>query len=534
MFRGWYYVERRALPDPASKPVDRHITPALGIMLTYHERGAPSRDKFLEIVLARMRRVRASTVKRVRDRDFSVWYGRFTSSYGDDLVALILPDELDIRVYRCFADLTRLPAFVEQGTGAPADAHAAPLARYEHGALVAYLPPTRAGDLRDDEVEARSASVQAPSTPSPRHVLAVPNYVAPRRHDLDSWKEAHAAALRWVWDCGAPGTYGRLRQIVDASFGVTVCEHPALPNGGFGMLQTSWMDVQETVPVKILIRADLARDLKYVVLAHEFAHFVLHFPVIRQAQQFEDVARVVPEITLLLAQSVERHLLRDTMELHADVFASNLLIPAQVDFRRWAEFITEGHAPVSAEEYAWRYLTKLFPDTAGRPDGWSEYHEMREMARLDIATVRQHAPERLFEQMLRAMVFRIGGGTEELSKTVGSAMGAVIIDMEELTGELIALDIEQARELARERLQDMGADAVEFDGAGTYEPIHPRAADRRGPFQFVALVPAPDNFIGDRDGGWIDHHHPDDGAATIADWLERIPDDVGLRLYGRA
>jgi len=503
-------------------------------MLAYRERSAPSRDKFLEIVLARMRRVRTSTVKRVRERDFSVWYGRFTSSYGDDLVALILPYNLDIRVYRYFADLTRIPAFLEQADGAPADAHAAPLARYEHGALVAYLPPSRAGELRDDGVEARSASVQAPFTPSPRRVLTMPDYVAPRRHDLESWQQSHSAALRWVWDCGAPGTYSRLRKIVDASFGITVREHRAPPNGGFGMLQTSWMDAQETVPVEILIRADLARDLKYVVLAHEFAHFVLHFPIIRKAQQFEDIARVVPEITLLLAQSLQRHLPKNTMELHADVFASNLLIPARVDFRRWAEFITEGHAPVTAEEHAWRYLTGLFPDTAGRPNGWSEYHEMREMARLDIAAVRQHAPERLFEQMLRAMLSRIGGETNELSKTVGTGMGALIADMEQLTGELIALDIEQARELARDRLKEGGTDAVELGGAGTYEPILPRASDREGPFQFVALVPAPDNVRGRRDGGWIDHHHPHDGAATIAGWLERIPDHVGLRLYGRA
>lgn len=534
MFRGWYYVERRALPDPAGKPVDRHITPDLGITLAYHEHGAPSRDKFLELVLARMKRVRASTVKRVRERDFSVWYGRFTSSYGDELVALILPYELDIRVYRRFADLTRLPAFVEQGTSTPTDAHAAPLARYEHGTLVAYLPPTRAGERRDDGVEARSASVRAPVKSSPRRVLAVPDHVAPRRHDLDSWQKARSAALRWVWDCGAPGTYSRLRKIVDASFGVTVREHRALPNGGLGMLQTSWMDAQETVPVKILIRADLARDLKYVVLAHEFAHFVLHFPIIRKAQQFEDIARVVPEITLLLAQSMQRHLPTDTMELHADVLASSLLIPAQVDFRRWAEFITEGHAPVTAEEHAWRYLTRLFPDTAGRPDGWSEYHEMREMARLDITTVRQHAPERLFEQMLRAMIFRVDGGTKELLKTVESGMRALIADMEELTGELIALDIGQARELARACLKDGGADAIEFGGAGTYEPIPPRVADGEGPFQFVALVPAPDNVRGRRNGSWIDHHHPHDGAGTIADWLERIPDNVGLRLYGRA
>ena len=321
---------------------------------------------------------------------------------------------------------------------------------------------------------------------------------------------------------------------MDASFGVTVREHRALPNGGFGMLQTSWMDAQETVPVKVLIRADLTRDLKYVVLAHEFAHFVLHFPIIRKAQQFEDIARVVPEITPLFAQSMQRHLPTDTMELHADVLASSLLIPAQVDFRRWAEFITEGHAPVTAEEHAWRYLTRLFPDTAGRPDGWSEYHEMREMARLDITTVRQHAPERLFEQMLRAMIVRVDGGTKELSKTVESGMRALIADMEELTGKLIALDIEQARELARACLKDRGSDAIEFSGAGTYEPIPPRAPDREGPFQFVALVPAPDNVRGRRNGTWIDHHHPHDRAATIADWLERIPDNVGLRLYGRA
>jgi hypothetical protein len=533
MFRGWYYVERRALPDPAGKPVDRHITPELGIMLAYNEARAPSRDEFLELVLVRMKRVRASTVKRVRERDFSIWYGRFTSSHGDDLVALMLPYELDIRVYRCFSDLTRLPAFVEQGNSATRDAHAAPLARYEHGTLVAYLPPTQADGERADGVEARSASVQAPPTSSSRHVLVVPDYVAPRRHDLDSWREAHSAALRWVWDCGAPGTYSRLRKIVDASFGVTVREHPTLPNGGFGMLQTSWMDAQETVPVNILIRADLSRDLKYVVLAHEFAHFVLHFPMIRKAQQFEDIARLVPEIMLLLAQSMHRHLPRDTMELHADVFACNLLIPARVDFQRWAEFITEGHEPVTAEEHAWRYLTRLFPDTAGRPDGWSEYHEMREMARLDLATVRRHTPERLFEQMLQAMIFRISGRAEELSKTVGLGMRAVIAEMEELTGEL-PLDAAQARRIARNRLADGGADAIEFRGAGEYESIRPRAIDCEGPFQFVALVPTPDNVRGRRDGRWIDHHHPSDGAVTIADWLELVPDEVELRLYGRS
>jgi hypothetical protein len=532
MFRGWYYVERRALPDPAGKPVDRHVTPELGILLAYDAEGAPSRDECLELVLARMKRVRASTVKRVRERDFSVWYGQFTSTHGSDLVALVLPYELDIRVYQCFSDLTRLPAFVEQGDSAPSDAHAAPLARYEHGKLVAYLPPSHAGGERDDGVEARSASVEAPPMQSPRHALVVPDYVAPRRHDLDSWREAYSAALRWVYDCGAPGTYSRLRKIVDASFGVTVREHPALPNGGFGMLQTSWMDSRETVPVKILIRADLSRELKYVVLAHEFAHFVLHFPIIRKAQQFEDIARLVPEITLLLAQSVKRHLPRGTMELHADVFACNLLIPARVDFRRWAEFITEGHEPVTAEEHAWRYLTRLFPDTAGRPDGWGEYHEMREMARLELATVHRHAPERLFEQMLQAMIFRISGGTEELSKTVEQGMRTVIAEMEELTG-MLPLDIEQARRIARHRLEDRGAGAVEFRGAGAYESIRPRAGDREGPFQFVALVPAPDNIRGRRNGRWIDHHHPGEAAATIADWLEAVPAEVELRLYGR-
>ena len=132
-----------------------------------------------------------------------------------------------------------------------------------------------------------------------------------------------------------PTSYKSLRLAVKQHFGIKVQEECNSDFARYGSLMTGWID-NRGCPLVIHIRATLP-GLKYIVLAHELAHFTLHFPLLYCGQLIEQLAWSVPELELAYYSIMMRHLHGDPtlIEHDANIFASYFLIPPRYDLTQW-------------------------------------------------------------------------------------------------------------------------------------------------------------------------------------------------------
>ncbi|MGH2836932.1 MAG: ImmA/IrrE family metallo-endopeptidase [Thermoleophilaceae bacterium] len=530
----WRDIEVRPMPDAGGKQVDIHVRPGGARAFVYDEHRALTRELVLDEVLTRLRRIRDARAKRVRERRFNVWYGTLTSSItGQELALIMLPDRFDFAAWSLLADLADLPGHLEQSNLGTADVTGGPLARYEHGQITAYVAATVPGaSLLAPDLQLRSATVREPERRAPTQWMLPPTGVASRWHTGDSWQDNRVRILDFVWRLKAAGTYGRLAEITEKHFGISVREELGAADNRYGLLRLGFLRTDDlAVPVAVFLRADLPDALKYVVLAHELSHYLLHFPMLYLWALIDDWGRLLPEAAPVFEAAVAQRLDRDALETQADHFASNFLIPPMYDLATVAEIYRETGRSPSAAELAWRFVQPLIPGAVDEPIGWTNLKRMSELAAADLDAVTE-SPNTVYARVLRATVARVEGHEHDPGQRIANGLDAIQQSFDEIVEIGLSMPNEQARAKLGARIEATAQPALPDDMLpGRFEPLPPNRVRTGQLARAIHLIPARANPMGDVAGLWLDRHHPTEPPLTIDGWRKSIEDDVAVRLY---
>lgn len=314
------------------------------------------------------------------------------------------------------------------GNSLARDVGAQPFARYQNGKLVAYVDPLDAhacDGAQESDVELRSTeSVDPTATQRRRTLLPSIRINGPPRHSIDTWDEIRKDILEFIWATLEPGTFSSLRREVDRQFGIHVRVAPTTLAGKHGSITTGWLiDSDQGSEVIILINDDLSEKLKYVVLAHELAHYVVHFPIILSGQLVDQLAWAEPTLELTYSDLFFQHFQDGrVLEEQANLLASYMLIPPKYKLAEMAHLALENSQNVSPEDLAWRFIQPFFPETSGMRYSWHNWDEMRQRAVRDIERVdgiNAMNATTIYQAMLKSTLER---ETHELSSQTSEAV----------------------------------------------------------------------------------------------------------------
>lgn len=535
----WREIEVRPAPDAGGKSVDVHVRPDEGRTFVFSVARSLGRDRLLQEVVIRLRRIRDARAKTIRDRRFNLWYGTARSVAGEELEAIMIPDPFDFATWKLLADLGDLPGHLEGGRFPVAELDGGPLARYDHGQITVYLAASASAAGWDEDVEVRSATVTTPERHVPTKWILPPSGRSPRWHDQDVWDANRIRILKLAAGLQAAGSYSRLAQVTERHLGIAVREQLAAADRRYGLLRVGFVDTRDfSVPVAVFLRHDLPDGLKYIVLAHELAHYTFHFPLLYLGALIDDLARLVPEAAPVFDAAVARYVDRDALENQADHLASAFLIPAMYDLNQFADMYMEvgRRGGPSARELAWRFLQPLIPGAVDEAITWRNVEQMSELAAKDL-TALADAPTSLYARMLKATVERMDGARHDPDHHIEEGLAGLQETFDRISTIVTTFGVDGARVVLLEEIAESEAAPVP---ASVPDDMHPERYDELAPAvplpagvlaRALHLVPASSNPDGDRNGAWLDRHHPDEPPLTIDGWRDLLEDDVVLRLY---
>lgn len=454
-------IEWSARRDPGGKPVDRVPAPRRLWVWSYDPAPENERGAVQALVVELLFLLAQAGNRRVREREFVVWWGE-TVSLGQPIRTIGLPERFDHRAARVLQPLVRLAGQIDHGAYAFADANAAPLAAYDRGRVVTYTDAFASpGSVGGAEL--RSAEVVLPAPPA---LAREPLSRLPARHgplySLERWHESREEVLDSIGALIGPSSYASLHAVITEDLGITVETRPAAALGAFGRVRTGWLeplaDEAPAVPVRIELQRGLPTALRYVVLAHELAHFLLHFPVLLVDQLVEQISWDMPVVEEVwearLASMLPPH---DDLERNADQLAVNLLIPPRwFPLERMAGHMTHtGFGQPDPRHLIWHFLQALFPDTAGMEFSWHNWEEHERRAAAQIRG-QQGVPldgQTLFGRMLSAALANEDATATALQERVGTAIAAACIGMLDALVELTSIG-DTARGARAEQMLD--------------------------------------------------------------------------------
>lgn len=516
-------VTRRPTTDPGGKLVDVYTANPYLSGICLHVTGQEFKDSVRALLLNHLRKLSTSPNSRRRDRNFSIFYGEFVNRLGQQLVMTGLPDRFDSNLaIKIQTEVSKIGTIVEVGRSEAADVNAAPLLRYEHGHLIAYVDPFLpvGHPLLGRDVELRSYEYVATSTgPKRQYPMSVTRSRKSRLHSIDSWERERLDIMHFIYDTIEPESFLALKRHTKKSFGITVIEEVADTERRYGSIAIDWVDNDQNVEVSIYVNRALHSSLKYVVLAHELAHYVLHFPLLLFGQMVEQLSWETPAIERTYGQLVS-HILGDDrrrLEYQANAFASYFLIPPQCDHDRLASITCEGGRVPSGEELAWRFLQRFFPDRAHVEYSWHNWDEMFQRAQEELESadgLNAAGDDSLFLSLLSATSRRSSQEIHELSRAIdkkilqlgrrvanlhkGASVGR--LDDESRLNLNIQSELRNSRKVVRSR---------EGGPRSRCRPLVPSSGSRK------------------KWSGVLDNSLP---PASLADWQQRCPDDT-LLLY---
>jgi hypothetical protein len=520
----------RKTRDPGGKVVDvyPHIPFVSAICIRFTEE--PGEDDLRALVLSVFEEIASSANRRVRERDLPVSVGRFSNRYGDRFVALCLPEILKVDIHFMFQDAIRALYEIEEiSRAAWRDVEARHFGRYANGQFIFYADPLLPFDQEDQRWEWRSFEVERPRIPPPtRTPMPAIDFVAGPRHDLESWVILAPQIAEVVSEMHGPSSYGALRRAAKSHFGLQVREVTGSSFPHYGMLTAGWV-AEDGCEVTILLRASLPAQLKYVVLAHELAHFVRHFPFIYMNQVAEQVAWVHPRLEGLYAAMAERHLgAPSRLEDDANNFATYLLLPPVFDLDRMASIMIEGGGPVRPEELGWRLLQSFFPDGALNEASWAEIEELQATIQrdLDQRSTGSDDPQTLQMAMLRALLRRNEEGVSAAIQNINQCLHDLHHDL----GLLIAraTDLDAVPSMREAEFDDKAAN-TEFRSQRRLLP----SLDGRGDLgrtPRIPICPASDNRAAAATLNWRSPAHPSHRGKPVAAWQREFAEHT-IALY---
>ena len=540
-------ITRFERPDPAGKLIDTSRPPTyLRTFVFDYSEGIERR--VLVLTIQAITQIAASSRKLVRDRDFLIWTGEHTNSLGMHLYIVGVPYGVYMPVFEIFDEKYRTESsFMEITYSLPQEFQARPSFRYEYGKGVLYADPfdspaqARAKFPEVGDFEVRSFRQASGPQKNPYTAPERPQYRSPTRHSEETWHRNREEIFKFLDSLKGPCGFRRLRSIIKECFGVAVYEEGAPEFPHYGLIRLATVSDEKPPAVRILINEHLPEKLKYIALAHEFGHYLLHFPLLLVLRYVDETAWSIPEI-----EPYCRRLLTEdpstlrALEDSADEIASLFLIPAWTHpMARMTSIMIEGGVSPPPSEMIWRLLQPLFPEDRFADTTWNDLEEIRKRAhrdtnRLRFTTVDQAANlfERMFAAALRVDDVKLGEEPEiDPLRGVLGAMHAV------------ATKIDSARESeARSFLQGLLKDRISEQHDPTEEEflpglvafgrelVPPLSTRIIRLFPRIPLAPAIYNPDGTVDGDWRLKTRPDGPVGTLADW-QRWKPDHGLALY---
>jgi hypothetical protein len=518
-------ILERKTRDPGGKLVDVYPHTPFVSAICIRFTKEPSDDDLRGLVFSVFEEIACSVNRRVRERDLPISLGRFSNRYGDRFVALCLPEVLMVDIHFMFQDAIRALGRIEEiSRAAWRDVEARHFGRYANGQFIFYTDPLRPNDQEEQRWEWRSFEVEGPKIPPPRRTpLPAIDFVASPRHDLESWVLLSPQIAEVVSEMHGPSSYGALRRAAKSNFGLQVREVTGSSFPHYGMLTAGWV-AEDGCEVTILLRASLPAQLKYVVLAHELAHFVRHFPLVYMNQIAEQVAWVHPRFEGLYGAMVERHLgAPSRLEDDANNFATYLLLPPVFDLDRMASIMFEGGGPVRPEELGWRLLQSLFPDGALNEASWAEIEELQATIQRDLdqrSSIDSDDPQTLQMVMLRALLRRNEEGISAEIQRLNQDLHDLHRDLDPLIARVS--DPDAGPSMREAEFDDKGANTEFRSQRRLLLPIDGRGDLGRTPR--IPICPTSDNRAAATTLNWRSPSHPSHRGKPVAAWQRDFAD----------
>jgi Zn-dependent peptidase ImmA (M78 family) len=370
-------------------------------------------DTLRECVFKSMREMSIFS-SRLRDRDFTVYVCSWELTEGN-FVGIGLPIRFPSQLHRLFRmNLRQHSEIADTGRSLAIDVGARPFVLYNHGALVAYVDPfepVKAG-LFGKDVELRSSAYKPMRNQARRRKpLPVIRQEPPQKHSIAVWLELRSDILEFIYETIQVGSFFSLQRAMRRQFGMSVRTASIGLAGRHGSIRTSWITPDDlSCDVTIYINSDLPTQLKYVVLAHEIAHYVLHFPILLAGQMSEQASWFRPHIECAYHQLFSGFFGDgQQLEEQADALASYLLFPPQVATTFFGVPIMERSRVLTPEEITWRALADFFPERSSVEYSWHNWEEMNRQADRELQRgdgFNDLSDRTLYRSMLRATVRR--------------------------------------------------------------------------------------------------------------------------------
>ena len=421
--------QHRATTDPGGRIVDVYPS-GLTLEVIAVPAETVTDDLLRSVVLDILRSIREIPSAQLRERDFPIFICKW-EVYGKQLAGIGLPKRFAVHLYHLFQERLRAVTVIEDsGRSSVIDVGAEPFAFYEHGKLVIYVDPFAVADegVYGTDIELRSAEFAATRASAERRLpLLRVRDSGPSRHSIQTWEDLRLDVLRFIWETLDPGTFTSLRRAVTEQFGISIRLGSTAAAGRHGSISIGWLSADDRASeVSILVNKELPGELKYVVLAHELAHYVLHFPLVLAGQLIEQLSWLNPLFEYwYMAQFRQTFGNNQSLEAQANALGSYLLIPPQYSLEKMSAMILEGATPYSADELAWRFLAQFFPERSSVDYSWYNMNEMRKQAKRELAWARSLNTlnvETLYGLMLSATLERGSASSKESTSAIVDAI----------------------------------------------------------------------------------------------------------------
>ena len=483
-------------------------------------------------VFAVMASIATMTNSRLRDRDFPVYRCDWTTG-GRRLTGIGLPEMFPARLHLAFQRPIRdSTGIVEIGRGRANDVGARPFMLYNHGKLIAYADPfEEISPLPDSRIEVRSAEFKPRVA---RRRRGEPPPIIRRsgpgeRHSIDTWNDLRSDVLKFIYATITTGTFHSLRREVQRQFDIAVRVSPTSAAGRHSSISAGWVTREDQAcTVTIHISQDLPDQLKYIALAHEVAHYALHFPIILAERITEQLSWLDPHARCVYADQFEHYFGDGTrLEEQADLLAAHLLIPPQIQLTDLQRAVSEvgGTQPysddgqVTHEELAWRLLAEYFPERSFAEHSWQNYDEMRDLAQRELAWARSADDTgdiTMYRMMLRAALRRESPDAQRKSRDLMAATHEFWDSVASGSWIFALCSRDHDKQLS---LAGVGHRGVDWQVRGPLSET-PEQMPR------IPLVPKSARTT----SRWVNALDPAQPAASVADWQQRHPDH-GVMLY---
>jgi len=517
-------ISERDTRDPMGRRVDIYRLVRYVDSVSFESSSPVSDDDMRELLWQAFAEI-GSGNRRLRERDLPVFFGRIERPSENTLYAIGMPEQTQIEA--CHALQAVAESFgpiVDWGRQVPRDLGAQPFGRYLHGTSIFYADPF-VEQPEDPRWEWRSYEVLVEPNRAPRSRLPAIEVEADRFHDPTSWLGLMPAILEMIEEMTGAASYRSLRSAVKRHFGIDVREidSPDFPH--YGILSPGWL-TERGCEMTVLLRASLPVELKYVVLAHELAHFTRHFLFVYLNQFVEQASWTAPALEGSYLDMIDEKVgsLR-RLEEDANVLASYLLIPPRYPLEAMAAMIHERGRTLSGAELAWRFLQPLFPEGALEGGSWRELDEAQDRLLADLASpdgLDPASPDTLYLAMLSAVLLReeymAGRKIESVNHDLGALMEAVGNAME-------AASDPEGLDQSRLRGRRSGGEEAEISGelSSLRRSLPPIEAESGVMPERLPLAPTSGNPSGEEDGRWRSPLAPELRSENVAEWQAKFP-----------